>query len=153
MICKLPPTLWSYFAGFWYALSWLILIDAQIYELVVRKQGGYTQEMNFIQWIPVFLATPGWILLSIIPSNYLRDDPDNPGVVIKARVVMFFAFLLLFVSITVGAIIMIVMLTNVSNTYQWGHISSLLHPIFVTFSALLFFFGKLIGHKIKCGNE
>jgi hypothetical protein len=132
----------------------LVLIDAQIYDVVVRGQrGGMTPEMNFLNWLPTLIATPGWFLLNFIPIHNLKEDPDNAHVIVRARLFMFASFVILFVAITCGAIVMIVNLSTLTKIFYWGHVCTILHPVCITFSAIIYFFGRLVGHMLRCGNR
>jgi hypothetical protein len=64
---------------------------------------------------------------------------------------MFVAFFVLTFSVMSGVVIMIPLLA-VGKQFYYGHICAFLHPLCITISALIYFFGRLLGHYLKIGS-
>jgi hypothetical protein len=43
-------------------------------------------------------------------------------------------------------------LLAVGKQFYYGHICAFLHPLCITISALIYFFGRLLGHYLKIGS-
>ncbi len=62
-MARIPATVWSYVSGALAAIAWLLIIDAQAFDVAVRFQKQVqAKEMAFLDWVPVIPATIAWIL-------------------------------------------------------------------------------------------
>lgn len=81
----------------------------------------------------VFFLTFSLRLNLIPPKNLYQDSghEHDVRVVTWNRILMFFAFIILFGAVLTGLIIMIVFLTSWNRQNTWLQVATLLHPMFI----------------------
>lgn len=155
MYIKVPAQIWSGISGILSAISYLILVDAQVYGTVIRKD----REFGVINWIPAIVALAGWILLVIVPPQNLTIETDHKHdrkVAFFARGWTMAASLVLFTASFLGLALMVVELSHPRfnrSTYVWGSVVTFLHPLLVTLSGFIFYMGRVLGDKIGIGQK
>ncbi len=159
MVVRVPANLWSGIAGVLFATAWMLLIDAQVYDLQVfmpsKDKDKQFQEVVFWNWLPAIPCFFGFFFLQIIPRDNLimdSDDDDDRKVVWRNRIFVLIAVVVLFVGLIIGAAVMISDFAKPEKLNIYGKIVTMLHPMLITLAALVMFLGKLFGDKLRFGN-
>jgi len=129
-----------YIAGITFASAWWIWIDATVWT---NRQPGF-QEVLGGMYVPGIVGTVALFMINAVSWNEVNDNfMFGEGVSTKAKIWLFFSFLLAFGSLIASIWIAVQYWFMKSNTgSQYGGVALIVENLLIFISAMMYRFAK-----------